>query len=102
MVWPVQNDLTGAGGDRGRAGWEDPDREAEHRRQPRGDTQIRRDEHPDVDPVQGRAARGSPDRGETQGPVAPGDRAVPVSLPLSLGDEGAAVVDVQRRLIAIL
>ena len=47
-------------------------------------------------------AGGPPDRGEAQGSAAPGDRGVPVGLPLSLGDEGAAVSDVQRRLTAIL
>ena len=77
-----------------------PDRQTEHRRQPRGDTTFRRDEHPDVDPVQGRRAGSAADRGEAQGSAAPGDRGVPVVLPLSLGDTGAAVSDIQRRLTA--
>ena len=64
--------------------------------------QIRGDEHPDVDPLQGRAAGSTPDRGEAEGSAPPRDRGVPVGLPLSLGDEGDAVSDVQRRLTAIL
>jgi len=39
---------------------------------------------------------------KAEGSAPPGDRGVPVVLPLSLGDEGVAVSDVQRRLAAIL
>ena len=46
---------------------QDPDRQAQHRRQPRRDPSLRRDEHPDADPVQGRGAAGPPDRGQAQG-----------------------------------
>ena len=67
MVRPVQDDLPGARGDRRGAGGQAPDRQAEHRRQPGRDPPLRRDEHPDPDPVQGRRAQGPPDRGQAQG-----------------------------------
>src|SRR5580658_970571 len=102
MVWPVQDDLPGVGGDSGGAGREDPDRQAQHRRQPGRDPSVRRDEHSDADSVQGRGARGTPDRGEAQGPAARRDLGLPVGLPLAVGDRGDAVSDVQHRLAAIL
>ena len=83
MISPVLEEIArGAGG-------QDPDRQAEHRRQPRRDASLRRDEHPDADPVQGRGAPGPPDRGEAQGPAARGDLGLPVGLPLAVGDRGA-------------
>src|SRR5579863_8555777 len=102
MVWPVQDDRSGPRGDRGGAGGQGTDREAEHRRQPGRDPSLRRDEHPDADPVQGRGAAGPPDRGQAEGPVARGDLDLPLRLPLALGDRGEAVSDIQHRLSAIL
>ena len=65
---------------------------------------LRRDEHPDADPVQGRRADRSPRRRQGQGSAARGARPIPVGpsrlYPLQLGDTGPAVADLQRRLLA--
>ena len=53
--------------------------QAQHRRQPGRDPSVRRDEHPDPDPVQGRRARDADRRGQAQGPAAPGALGLPVS-----------------------
>src|SRR5580658_8593379 len=102
MVWSVQGDRTDPRGDRRGAGRQAPGRQAEHRRQPGSDAPLRRDEHPDPVAVQGRGAPGPPDRGEAQGPAAPGDLGLPVGidavLPLAGGDSGTAVSDLRGRL----
>ncbi len=96
MISPVLEEIArGAGG-------QDPDREAQHRRQPGRDAPLRRDEHPDADPVQGRGAPGPPDRREAEGAAPRGDLGVPVGLPLVIWDRGPAVADVQGRLRAVL
>src|SRR5271155_1380989 len=105
MVWAMQSDRPNSGGDRSRARRKDPGGEAEHRRQPGRDTPLRRHEHSDTAPLQGRGASAQARRRQAEEPTPSGDLRVPLGvdevLPLQEGRSGPAVTDIRTRLEAL-
>ena len=85
-------------GDRRRARRPAHDRQAQRRREPRHRHALQRDEHPDPARVRRRRGHEADRRRQGQGRTAAGARRISAHFPLTPGQRGEAVRDLQRRL----
>src|SRR3954471_1909375 len=98
MVWSVQDECPDPRRDRCGAGRSPDDCQAERRREPRDRHALQRHEHPDAVDLRRRRGSQASGRGQRQRPAVAGAQRISAYFPLTPGQRGEAIRDLQRRL----